>query len=479
MCREAEDGVTTYGEDDAGNWTRTGVMLPGLSSILFRDDDTICGISAQKTPTIVDRSDVLFFEAKPCWAPPAVAGGWEKIRMFPAGTGAIFTYPPTGRSASGNTEFFGFDAKGESLADASNAWFGDRTDERLLEHDTTNSAGERSYDLAGVPFDPALAFGEGGSAPVQIDQAFFVDSPEASLIIEVSYQAGSPATRSSAVARWSVRGKRFCGSPVAGRITSIAPTGDAVAIDGRIYKVGLCASDHGFEPGDVTDALAVGPGATRWISAEGDTLKLHGPDSAVTDFPSAEKGSERADRVQPERRPVPRSNRAEPLQLGPPRRRNPRPRRLPLVDRRVGLGRGVDRHGQVRRNRRRLRSDSERSGPSGLLRRPRGRGAVVGCRGSRLQRISASGRVASGLPPAVGGPPRAPLQGPGVVRERCARHGIVDDRPRRYAGALVRSLASLERADSFTFQSALSLRSSVRTRRAGRPTPAARAGEGR
>ena len=66
-----------------------------------------------------------------------------------------------------------------------------------------------------------------------------------------------------------------------------------MAIDGRIYKVGLCASDHGFEPGSETDVLAVGPGATRWISAEGDTLELHGPESVVTDVPSAGKGSER------------------------------------------------------------------------------------------------------------------------------------------------------------------------------------------
>jgi hypothetical protein len=290
MCDESPEGVTVYSEDDAGAWTRTDLVLPGLNGSFLQDDGTICGSVTRRDRSAVDRSDVLFLEAKPCGPPATVSGARASIQMLSTGTGAVFTYPPTIRSAAYSAEFFGFDSKGESLAAASNAWFGDRNDERLVEHDATNSAGQKTYDLAGEPFDPALALGDRDKvSPVRIDQAFFAESPEPSLLLQISASDGAEEGPTHVVARWNLRQKHFCGAPVPGAITSIAPTGDALVIDGRIYKIGVCASDHGFDPTEVTGVLAVGPGATRWIAREGDTMALQVPQRAPTVVPAEDR----------------------------------------------------------------------------------------------------------------------------------------------------------------------------------------------
>ena len=300
MCRESQDGVTLYGEDGAGDWIRTDVELPGLSGVFLQDDGAMCGSVRPKDSTASDRSDIFFLATHECWTPPAVERAWGSIRMAAGGNGAVFTYPPTGRDASGYTKFFGFDSKGESLAAASNAWFGDRADERLLEHDATNSAGEKSYELGGVPFDPGSALGDAEYASsVAIDEAFFVPSAEPSLIFEIGYVRGSslaPTPLLRAVARWDLRGKRFCGPVISGALTGVAPTGDAAVIDSRIYRIGVCMSDHGFEPTDATGVDAVGPGAAHWIARDGESLQLQGPrrepSVAPSVMPHAEKGSD-------------------------------------------------------------------------------------------------------------------------------------------------------------------------------------------
>ncbi len=296
MCRESENGVVLFSEGEGGDWTRTDVVLPDVTGAFLQDDGTISGTLPRRDSTASDRSDVLFFTPHECWTPPAVERMGRSIRMQPTGTGAVFSYGPTGRSTSGYTEVFGFDSKGESLAAASNAWFGERTDERLLEYDATNSAGEKSYDLAGLPFDPGAALADSSQvAGVQIDQAFFVESPEPSLIIEIGYSRRRPSETDQplrAVARWDLRAKRFCGPALAGAITGVAPTGDAVVIDGRIDRIGACTPDRGFETTDVTHVAAVGPGAARWVSRDGESLRLQGPGREPTALPRAERGGE-------------------------------------------------------------------------------------------------------------------------------------------------------------------------------------------
>jgi hypothetical protein len=236
-----------------------------------------------------------------CWTPPAVERAWGTIRLTPSGTGAVFTFPPAAKNASANTEFFGFGSTGESLAAASNAWFGERKDERLLEHEATNSAGEKSYDLAGEPFDPALALGDAEPvSSVQIDRAFFVESPAPSLIVEVGYESrslASPGGPLRAVARWDLHGRHFCGAPIAGSIVGMSPNGDAVVIDGHVYLIDACSSERGFEPTDVTDALAVGPGAAHWVSREGDTLWLRGSGSEPPVVPLAGRALEKGAQI--------------------------------------------------------------------------------------------------------------------------------------------------------------------------------------
>jgi hypothetical protein len=294
MCSESQDGITFYREDDAGAWLRTDVVLPPLGGVFLEDDGTLCGLFPPKDPS--DRSDVLFFAAHPCWTPPAAERAWGSIRMLSSGRGAVFSYPPTGQGASGYTEFLGFDSKGESLAAASGAWFGERTDERLLEHDATNSAGEKSYELAGAPFDPTRALGDPDRfSSVEIDQAYFVESPEPSLIFEIGFVGAPPAAPGQplrAVARWDLRGKHFCGPAIAGALTSLAPNGDAIVIDGRIYRVGVCTSDRGFDPTEATGVVAVGPGAARWIARDGESLQLQGPQLQPSAVPRAEKATE-------------------------------------------------------------------------------------------------------------------------------------------------------------------------------------------
>jgi hypothetical protein len=294
MCSESQDGVTLYREDDAGTWTRTDVVLPPLGGVFLEDDGALCGSLAPKEAS--DRADVLFFAAHPCWTPPAAERAWGSIRMLSSGRGAVFSYPPTGQGASGYTAFLGFDSKGESLAAASSAWFGERTDERLLEHDATNSAGEKSYELAGAPFDPTRALGDPDRfSSVQIDQAYFVESPEPSLIIEIGFVGAPPAAPGQplrAAARWDLRGKHFCGPAVPGAIASVAPAGDAVVIDGRVYRVGACTADRGFDPTETTGVVAVGPGAARWIARDGESLVLQQSQRQPSTVPRAEKASE-------------------------------------------------------------------------------------------------------------------------------------------------------------------------------------------
>jgi hypothetical protein len=296
MCRESQNGVPFYGQDAAGRWNRTEVMLPALSGAFLQDDGAIVASVPSKNATAIDRSDILFLAAQPCPAPAAAERSWGSIRMLPNGVGAVFGFPPTGQGASGNTEFFGFDSKGESFASVSNAWLGERGDERLLEHDTTNSAAEKTYELAGKPFDPGLALGDWTHvSSLQIEQAFFAESPVPSLILEIAYLSGAPWESPRplrAVARWDIQGKHFCGPAVPGALTGTAPSGDAVVIDGRIYRLSACTSDRGFEPTDVTGVAAVASGAARWIAREGEFLELASPQREPSAVPRADKSSE-------------------------------------------------------------------------------------------------------------------------------------------------------------------------------------------
>jgi hypothetical protein len=271
-------------------------MLPPLSGAFLQDDGAIAASVPSKDTTAIDRSDIFFLAARPCPAPAAVERSWGSIRMLPNGSGAVFTFPPTGQGASGNTEFFGFDSKGESFASVSSAWLGARADERLLEHDTTNSAAEKTYELAGKPFDPALALGDWTHvSALHIDQAYFAESPAPSLVLEIAYLSGAPwesARPLRAVARWDIQGKHFCGPAVPGSLTGIAPSGDAVVVDGRIYRMGPCTPDRGFEPTDVTGIAAVASGAARWIARDGESLQLGGPQREPSAVPRADKSSE-------------------------------------------------------------------------------------------------------------------------------------------------------------------------------------------
>ncbi|MGD0674054.1 MAG: hypothetical protein ABSC94_01465 [Polyangiaceae bacterium] len=295
ICRESEGRVVFYREHDEGDWTRSDLVLPPLTGLFLEDDATLCGSIRPKDPSATDHSDVFFLAAQPCWAPSVVERSWGTIRMLPAGNGAVFTFPPHQPSPSAGAEFFGFDSRGESLAEASNAFFGERKDERLLEYDATNSAGQKNYELGGTPFDPALALGDAMHvSSVRIDDAFFVEAPRPSLVLEVGYGAVSssePSAPHRAVARWDLRGKHFCGPALPGGMDAIAPTGDAVVIEGRIYRIGVCTSDHGFDPTDITGAVAVGPGAQLWMSRDGESLMLGGARREPAVIPHAEKES--------------------------------------------------------------------------------------------------------------------------------------------------------------------------------------------
>jgi hypothetical protein len=251
------------------------------------------------------KADVFSLALSPaprkCWAPPPVEQAWGTIRLTPTGTGAVITFPAAAQSASANTEFFGFGSRGECVAAASNAWFGEGKDERLLEHEATNSAGEKSYELAGEPFDPALALGDAEPvSSVQIDRAFFVESPAPSLIVEIGYESrslASPGGPLRAVARWDLHGRHLCGPPIAGSISGTSPTGDALVIDGRVYLINACSSERGFEPTDVTDALAVGPGAAHWVSADDESLRLRGSGGEPPVVPLAGRAGEKGSQV--------------------------------------------------------------------------------------------------------------------------------------------------------------------------------------
>jgi hypothetical protein len=127
---------------------------------------------------------------------------------------------------------------------------------------------------------------------VQIDDAFFVESPAPSVIFALAYTNASPDAPASplrAVARWDLRAKRFCGPALAGALDGVSPTGDAIAVEGRIDKVGPCTPEGGFEPTDATGVVAVGPGALRWIARDGESLRLHGPqrEPSLVPVPSA------------------------------------------------------------------------------------------------------------------------------------------------------------------------------------------------
>jgi hypothetical protein len=308
VCRESQRGVTLYSEDATGTWTRTDLMVPALTGVFLQDDGTICGSTPPSGPAALDRADLSFFAPQACPAPPAAERAWGSIRMLPTGSGAVFTYPAAGQGASANTSFFGFDSKGESLAAASNAWFGERRDERLLEHDATNSAGAKGYELAGVAFDPASALGSADVSSVQIDRAVFVESPEPSMLFEMSYASGTasaPGPLLRAVARWGLREKHFCGPALPGAMMGVTPpadaTRDAVVIEGRIYRLGPCTSDGGFEPvegADATDVVAVGPGAALWVSRDGESLELRGAQRERRVVPSAAQGAEKGSKTQ-------------------------------------------------------------------------------------------------------------------------------------------------------------------------------------
>ena len=291
MCRASQDRITLYSEDEAGKWNQADLLLPPLTGVFLQDDASIVGTVPSKDPAATDRADVLFFAPTECWAPPPVERAWASIRMFPNGVGALFTFKPAAQGAPGYSSFLEFDSKGESLAAASSAWFGERNDEQLFEHDATDSAGEKTYELAGAPFDPAGGLGPLERVPaVQIDDAFFVESPAPSVIFELAYTNASPDAPASplrAVARWDLRAKRFCGPAVPGALNGVSPTGDAIAVQGRIYKVGPCTPEGGFESTDATGVVAVGPGAMRWIAREGESLRLHGPQREPSPVPSA------------------------------------------------------------------------------------------------------------------------------------------------------------------------------------------------
>ncbi len=277
MCRESQDGTTFYSEDEAGDWGRTDVVLPPLDNVFVQDDGTVCGAAPSKDLT--SGADALIFALHECWAPPAVERTWSTIRMQPDGTGAVFTFPPPGggRGGSGNAEFFGFGAKGESLASASNAWFGARGDERLLEYDATNSAGAKSYELDGMFFE------SGRRGRGRRGRLLGADRPGL-----LRRSAGAHAPRRHRVhegrAARAAPGRGALGPPReallraggAGEITAVAPAGDAVVLDGRIERLGACGSESAFEPTDVTDVVAVGPGASLWVTRSGESLALHG-----------------------------------------------------------------------------------------------------------------------------------------------------------------------------------------------------------
>jgi hypothetical protein len=279
-CRETRDGTTMYSEDEDGNWTRTDAVLPAMSGGVLQDDGTLSAAIPWRDVAVADRSDVMTLAPQPCGAPGMAERGLRSIRMLPAGTGAIFTYGTSPQGAADSAGFFGFDTRGESLAVASNAWFGAKSDERLLEHDATNSAEDNRYELAGSLFDPAGAINPDEHArSVQIDDAVFVEGLEPSAILELGYVKEVAGNRVPvrAVARRDLHGGRFCGRAIPGALRSVAPGGSAVVIDDRVYKVGACAADHGFDATAVTDAVAVGPGATRWIARDEDVLHLRGP----------------------------------------------------------------------------------------------------------------------------------------------------------------------------------------------------------
>jgi hypothetical protein len=63
-------------------------------------------------------------------------------------------------------------------------------------------------------------------------------------------------------------------------------------IDGRVYRVGACTADRGFDPTETTGVVAVGPGAARWIARDGESLVLQQSQRQPSTVPRAEKASE-------------------------------------------------------------------------------------------------------------------------------------------------------------------------------------------
>jgi hypothetical protein len=293
LCRETRDGTTLYSEDEDGNWTRADAVLPAMSGGVLQDDGVLCAAIPWSDAPSADRSDVMTLAPQPCGPAGMSERGLRSIRMLPGGTGAVFTYGSSAEGASESAGLFGFDTRGESMAGASNAWFGEKTDERLLEHDATNSAEDDRYELGGRTLDPSAAFDPGDHASsVAIEDAVFVEGAEPSVILALGYIEPTAHGRvpARAVARWDLHAGRFCGKAIPGALTSVAPGGTAVAVDGRVYRLGACAAGRGFEPSGATGAVAVGPGATRWIEKGEDLLYLRGLHGSAAGAPVVPTG---------------------------------------------------------------------------------------------------------------------------------------------------------------------------------------------
>ena len=251
------------------SWTRTGRDAARADRHFLQDDDTICGIARAGSPDAIDRSDVLFLrsEARAGRRPRSSAPGDRSgcCRRAPAPSSRIHR---RGRGASGHVSSSA-SMRRESLSRRPRTRGSANGPTSGCSNTTRRTRPERRATTS--PASPS-------TPPRDLRRAGLISGPDrAGILRRVAGAVADPRGQlrggfasdavASAVARWSVRGKHFCGPRDSRTDHGIAPTGDAVAIDGRIYRVGLCTSDHGFEPGRETDVAAVGPGAARWISA--------------------------------------------------------------------------------------------------------------------------------------------------------------------------------------------------------------------
>ena len=309
MCRESQDGVTVYSEDAAGDWTRTDVMLPPLERRVppGRRHDLRLGAAIRPGPsTSLSRGATVLGARRGRTRMGVHPDDAERRRRRLQRTRPRDRARRATRSSSVSTQRENHSQPRRMRGSESGRTRGcsNTTQRTPPARRATNSPASPSIR----PWRSATGRTSSRSRSTRPSSSSLRSRPSSSISAtwrrRIGARCGSAASRAGTSGGSTSADRRF---PV--RSPSIAPAGDAVVIDGRIYKVGVCASDHGFEPTDVTGVVAVGPGATRWISRDGDALQLQRPQRSPVDRTDRRQERRAAGRLQPERRPVPRAGR--------------------------------------------------------------------------------------------------------------------------------------------------------------------------